>query len=82
MIYKVEVAKSNLSICNWCNKPINKLEIRGIDCGSFICSKCLDFGRIIEDLIEIEEEFIKLSKLSNEEREGMLTKQKVINKLR
>lgn len=81
MISEVEVAKSNRSICRWCNKPIKKLEIRGIDLGDFICSKCLDFSKIINEIREIEKEFIRLNKLTNQEREDILIKQKVIRKL-
>lgn len=82
MISGVEIALSNKSICCWCGTHINKLEIRGIDRGYFICNKCLNFNKIRKELKEIEEEFIRLNNMNTYERESYLTKLKIINKLK
>lgn len=83
MISEVEVAKSNKSFCKWCNKNIKKLEIRGVrNVGGFICSKCLNFDKIVKEIREIEKEFKRLNRLTNQEREDILLKGKVMRKLK
>jgi hypothetical protein len=79
----IEISKSNRSSCKVCNKKIKKLEIRGKNIvGEFICSDCLKFDKMIEEIKEFQKEFIRLNKLNPESREGILIKQKVINKLK
>lgn len=80
---EIEISKSNRSSCIICNKKIKKLEIRGKNIiGEFICSKCLNFDKMIEEIKEYQREFIRLDKLNPEERQGILIKQRVINKLK
>lgn len=83
MIERVEIAVSKRSYCFKCKKRIAKAEVRGIDLlNRFYCNKCINFTDIKKEIREIEKEFKRLSKLTEEERNNMLIKQKVMNRLR